>query len=186
MKIIAFGHRQDVGKSSAARFLTTELRLTRKGIDIQQCGFADKVKDIAYQLYNWAGLYPGSYYDDPDHYPLKNVVLEKINRTPRQLWIGIGNGLRQQAHPDTWLDYLFKNPKAHIMIISDLRFPNEADGILANGGAVIKIVRDSAKVVTDGADDPLESYDKWTEVIDNNGSLNDLHRKVMKIMKEHL
>lgn len=181
MRIIAFGHRQDVGKSTAARFLAAELRL--KGENVVQAGFADKVKDVAYQLYAWAGLQPGHHYELLENYHLKNIVLPKISRTPRDLWIGVGNGIRQATGYDgTWLDYLFKTLKFETLIITDLRFPAEADGILREGGQIYRIDRSATKKVTDGADDPLENYTRWTGIIENNATLNDFHRQIVNII----
>ena len=181
MKVIAFGHRQNVGKSSAVRFLSGELRIRNKGIHVQTAGFADKVKDVAFQLFAWGGLKPGHYYED--HYDEKNIILPKIGRTPRQLWIGVGNGIRQATGYDgTWLDYLFNTIKCDVLIITDLRFPAEAEGILKVGGTIHRIDRDAAVKVIDGADDPLADYLKWTSVISNNGSLGEFHKAITNLI----
>lgn len=185
MKTVAFGHRQNVGKSTATRFLISELRIKNRGIHIQQAGFADKVKDVAFQLFSWAGLMPGHHYEE--NYTLKNIILPKLGKTPRQLWIGVGNGIRQATGYDgTWLDYLVYNTKCDLLVVSDLRFPAEADGLLKAGGLLFRIDRDDAAKVTDGADEPLANYDSWTEIIKNNGSLNDLHKQIMAVIEKYL
>ena len=164
--------------------MTSELRIEHKGINIIQAGFADKVKDVAYQLFSWAGLQPGSYYET--NYKLKNEILPAIGKTPRQLWIGVGNGIRQATgHDDTWLDYLIHNIKADILIIYDLRFPAEAEGIKKHGGYIFRIDRDAAPKYDDGADDPLADYTGWTGIIENNGSLNDLHKKIVQLKETY-
>jgi len=184
MKILAFGHRQRVGKSSLTRFLISELRIRTKGINVVQAGFADKVKNVSHQLFGWAGLKPGPYYED--HYEEKNSILPLLNKTPRQCWIGVGNGIRQAVDYDgTWGDYLFHNIKADLLIISDLRFIAEANDILKYGGFIYRIDRDSEPKVSDGADDPLSDYDKWTGIIHNNGNLNDLHKEAIKLIEKH-
>lgn len=180
MKIIAFGHRQGVGKSTFTRFLIGELRMHNKGIHIVQAAFSDKVKDVAYQLFGWAGLQPGHYYETD--YLLKNQILPEIGLTPRQLWIGVGNGVRQATgFDDTWGQYLLHYTKADLLVINDLRFPAEADLIKRHGGTVYRIDRQSSVQVTDGADDRLANYESWTGYIDNNGTLNDLHKRAVQL-----
>ncbi len=183
MRIVAFGHRQGVGKDTAARFLISELRIKYPGINIQKVGFADKLKDIANQLFSWGGLRPGHYYDSDNTHAHKNVILPILGKTPRDLWIGIGNRLRD-VHDTVWLDYVFKYVKADVLVISDCRFPNEANGILGQGGLLYRIDRANQIKLSDGADDTLSDYDKWSSVITNDGTLNDFHSKITSLIQE--
>lgn len=186
MKIIAFGHRKRVGKDTSARFLISDLRLRMHGKKIVKAGFADKVKDVAHQIYGWAGLREGDFYEDDRNAHLREVVLPLIGKTPRQLWIGVGNGVRAATGYDgTWLDYLLNATVADVLVLKDLRFPAEADGVLAKGGWVYKIVKPDEPEVTDGADEPLANYDRWTGVIDNDSCLKSLHEKIMAISGRH-
>jgi|GEM_PF-6447744 len=88
--IIAFGHRKQVGKDSAAKFLCSYIRMNQNNSNCQIKGFADKVKDIAYQIYSWAGLMPGEYYESDETQKFKDIVLPAIGKTPRDLWIAVG------------------------------------------------------------------------------------------------
>lgn len=178
MRIIAFGHRQDVGKSTAARFLIGELRIRNPNIRVVQANFSDKVKTVAYDLYAWSGLQPGHYYED--NYHLKNITLPLIGKSPRELWIGVGNSIRTIYDP-TWSDYLFKTVHADVLVIGDMRFPTEANAVVATGGCIYRIDRDSAKKITDSADDPLADYTGWTGIIPNNTTLGDFHKEIMKL-----
>ena len=63
MKILAFGHRKSVGKSTASKFLTTHLRCEYPDLKIKEVSFAAKLKDISWQLFGWAGLQRGVYYE---------------------------------------------------------------------------------------------------------------------------
>lgn len=187
MKIIGFGHRKGVGKDTAANFLLTELRVTMPKSRIVKAGFADKVKDVAYQVYAWAGLQQASHYDIPENYNLKDTILPAIGLTPRKLWIGVGNGIRAATSYDgTWLDYLFKGTKADVLIISDVRFPAEADGILSEGGKVYRIDCPWIKKVSDGADEPLENYTNWSGIINNDVQCNftSFYGQVIDTIKE--
>jgi len=143
-------------------------------------GFADKVKDIAYQLFGWAGLQPKHYYDK--HYDEKEVILSKINRTPRALWIHIGNSIRTNDHDWVWSEFLFNQPKVDYLFINDLRFPTEAEYIVNRGGWVYRIDRPDQPKVTDGADDPLEDYSKWKGILLNDKGIKEYHATVMTFL----
>jgi len=179
MKIIAFGHRKKVGKDTAANFLMSHYRTNVRNSNIKKRGFADKVKDVAFDLYSHLGLMPGDWYEEADRQNLKDVPL-KCGKTPRSIWIHIGNRCRD-LDPLVWVKKLLTSEKCEVLIVKDLRFPEEADEILRMGGRIYKIERDSQAKDTDGADDPLESFTKWSGIIKNNESLGSLYTKVVEI-----
>lgn len=185
-KMIAFGHEKNVGKDTAARFLTTHLRMKRKGSNIQKHGFADKLKDQCYQLYSWAGLMPGAWYDEPENRTLKEVALPLIGKSPRRIWIDYGQAVRANVLDTTWIDYIHYTYRCDLIIISDLRFPMEADRILQLGGLLFKINRPDIPHTSDEADDPLLEYKRWTANIPNDGSLNLFYERVINICMEYL
>ena len=176
MKIIAFGHRKGVGKSTASKFLTTYLQCEYPDLKIKEVSFAAKLKDISWQLYGWTGLQRGVYYET--HYREKEFILPKLDKTPRDIWILVGNKLRE-VRIDTWIDYAL-NTKANIVIISDLRFANEARAIKNLGGQLIKIDRNVLKGI-DPAEVDLLYWKDWDHIIDNNGTLNELNEKVVAL-----
>ena len=178
MKIIAFGYRKNTGKSTAAKFLTTHLKCERPELIIKQISFAAKLKDIAHQLFNWAGLKRGVYYEN--HYQEKEIILPQLKMSPREVWIGVGNKLRE-VKESVWIDYAL-NVEADYIIISDLRFTNEAKAIREKGGLLVRIDRD-VKKGTDPAEVDLDSWVIWGNFIHNNGSLNDLNKEVLKLIK---
>jgi len=188
MLFIAFGHRKNVGKDTAARFLTSYLKVNKRGIKIEVHGFADKLKDVCHQLYSWAGLMPGWYYEKPESRIQRNVVLPKLNKSPRQIWIDFANAIRERTYADTWLDFLLNNSEVKrndVCIIKDMRFPNEADRIQQSGGLLIKIERPGIVHVRDEADDPLENFSTWDKVFENQeGNLGVLHEQIECLAKE--
>jgi len=86
----------------------------------------------------------------------------------------------------TWAEYLFRNCNCSQLIIKDLRFPTECEYIKKYGGLVIKIERPGQLKVTDGADDPLEGYTGWSQIIRNDGTLKDFNRKITELAQEIL
>jgi hypothetical protein len=184
MQVLAFGHQKRVGKDESSKIAMSYLRLSGKYQNVQKKGFADKVKQQCYELYQWAGLQPGPYYDDPANAHLREQVLPLIGQTPRQLWIGHGMAVRQY-YPNVWVDYLLKSTRAQFLIVSDMRFPNEAEAIHSLGGKVIKIVRPSIIHTSDAADDPLLDYTGWDDILVNDSDIAGLTIKVHRILEKH-
>jgi hypothetical protein len=175
MKVIAFGHRRRVGKDTAVGFLKTILQHSNSGMNIRKGSFASALKDTAHMLYGWAGLESGEFYDKEANYYLKEKVLPAINKSPRDVWIELGNYVRQ-IYEFTWVDILFQQTQFDIILISDLRYPNEAERILALGGTIIKIDRPEIEQFDDVADSALKDWTDWTETWVNDGDLNGLYK----------
>lgn len=184
---LAFGHEKGVGKDTAARFLVSHLRTTRNGSNIQKKGFADKLKSMCYELYSWAGLMPGPWYEENSHrYKLKDEILPLLGKSPRKVWIEFGTSVGRAVYGSTWVEYLLRNAKCDILIVSDCRFPDEADMIKKRGGFVFKIERPGTVRSSDIADDALLGYDGWTGIIQNDSELFDFNNKIVGLAKEYL
>lgn len=179
-KFLAFGHEKNVGKDEATKFAIQQARFSGKFRKVEKGAFADKLKEISYNLFKWAGLQPGYFYEE--NYAAKEVILPLLGETPREIWIRVANKLRE-AYPKIWIDGLLKNTSADFLIISDLRFPNEAEEIKRLGGLILKIERPSIKRSSDDADDALLGYTGWSDVIINDGSLADLNSKIAVKLK---
>lgn len=177
---ISFGHRKRVGKDTAARFLSSYLRMNRKGSNIQAQGFADKGKAMCHELYAWAGLQSAQYYED--HSEEKELVLPAIGLSPRQIYINfMSKAVRENVYDLTWIKYLLHSVSCDICIVKDLRFPVEADMIHEHGGYVFKIDRDDAPNDSDLADDALINYTLWDGIIENNGTLHEFNTKIEEL-----
>lgn len=173
MKIVAIGHQKGVGKDTAAGFLNTILRIAAPHLIVKHISFAAKLKDIAFQLYSWAGLKRGIYYET--HYLEKEVPLPQLNGlTPRDIWIAVGNKMRE-IYPSTWIDYALNGVKADIIIISDLRFKNEAIAVKKVDGTLFKVARDNVPKGNDPAEIDLLGWTDWDKIIVNNGTLDELN-----------
>ena len=185
-KIIAFGYQKRVGKDTCAKFLDSYLRVARPGLKVKKVSFASKLKDVSWQLYGWAGLQPGVYYETEAGAKVKEVVLPKIGKSPRQIWIEVGNKLRE-VWPGTWLDYvLLGGVTGDVVIITDLRFPNEGDAVIAVGGLCYMVDRPGMEKGNDAAETALDNWPKWHGVVANHGTLADLHDTVESIGREIL
>lgn len=178
MKIIAFGHKKGSGKDTCARFLNIALKLHCPEAKIINISFAEKLKDICHQLFSWAGLKEGVYYES--HRDKKEQPLPKLNMSPRRIWIRIGNAIRY-AYQNIWIKYALQPRDCDFVIISDLRFKNEAQAIRDEDGILIKINRPDIEQGTDPAEVDLDSFNDWDYIIENNGSLGDLNLQMVKL-----
>lgn len=173
MIIVAFGHKKSVGKDTARKFLSSHLRATGYKGNIQKDSFASGLKRQAKDLFGWAGLEDENYYNK--HRSLRELPLDLVYKSPRQIWIEYGNKVRD-IYEDVWVDYLLSQHKnTDVLLIADLRYPNEAERIHKYGGLCIKIENSNIEPTDDVADCALDGYTEWDSIIDNSGSLNDLH-----------
>lgn len=68
------------------------------------------------------------------------------------------------------------------VVFADVRFPNEADAVIASGGPVVRVTRgDLAPANAHISEHALDDYD-FTERIDNGGSLDDLYAKAKNLV----
>lgn len=170
--LIGIGHAKRHGKDTVAQFLIEKLR--QLGYVAVRVSFADKLKEVCYIAYRWAGLRPGDYYDHPDHAAEREIVLPKVGKTPRQIWIEVGNKLRE-VHPETWINAALDDSRnADFIVIPDTRYPNEVDAIKAAGGFVVKVHRPGLPEANDVADCALKDFNDWDDVISNVGDLDRL------------
>jgi hypothetical protein len=180
---IGFGHRSGHGKDTAAAYLRNEL-LMKTTCTVKIISFASKLKEIAQQMYGWAGL------KDEDHYNAhreeRNIKLEPIGLTPVEIWVLVGEKFRE-IYPPTWLDYVVKgNHNCDVVIIPDVRHPNEVDGIWDVDGQVCKItnprVADREGI---SIDDMLAGFDDWDCFFVNDKERKHLHN-LMQLYTEDL
>lgn len=182
MLIIGFGHRKQVGKNTAAAELTRLL----SDKQVTSVAFADKLYATAYFLYAWAGFKPKDYYEA--HPEEKSILLPDIGKSPRQILLDLGTkGIRNCVYNDTWVKCtLLDPPPVDILLVTDMRFPNEFNEIKRLGGMCIKIIRPSEPETDDEADIGLAEEDRWDAIVVNDGSIENLGRRVHREVMLHV
>ncbi len=136
VKIYGFTGIVKAGKDTASLALAS----TKENVHIT--AFAYPLKEACKILYNFT--------DDQLHNDIiKEVVDERYGKSPRQIlqWFGT-DVIRNQIGKDFFIYNMnerIKKSKADCIIISDVRFDNEAEYIKSLGGKVIKIVRPGAE-----------------------------------------
>lgn len=147
------------GKDSVADHLIHRYKFTK-------ASFATPVKEFAVKHF---GLKPEEVYGD------------KTEKS-RCILQGIGNGCREEFGKDIWIEKLLKNiAGVENVVISDVRYRNEAHAIKARGGYLIKVIRPDAPEIECGANHPseMEVYDIVPDfALHNDGDLNQLYYRM--------
>ena len=187
--IVGIAGRKRSGKNSVAA-------LAARGF--LRLAFADHLKWLIMQTWDMS-------FDQVFSDELKEQVDPRWGFSPRQALQQVGTEVGRKLHSDTWvrktLDTIrrgsrgeevilpnfemgyfehitFDESYAQRWVIPDVRFPNEADAIRNQGGVIVKVTRPSLE--------STDTHDSETSVdlvegdyyIVNDGSLDDLQRKV--------
>ena len=156
-KIIAFySPYTRAGKSTAAK-LTGGLIYS----------FATPIKHMAGLLYAEYG------YGIRDYYEL------------RDLHIAIGQGVKQRD-PDIWVRIMSKEiedfPEYSLMIIDDLRFPNEYVMLKDKGAKIVRITNPEREIVKTETEGLLEGFEFDYELINCKRSLEEYRTQLYEMM----
>lgn len=182
-KVIAFGHRRGRGKDVAARHVASRTRDTEHPF-YQDC-FARSLKTGVGSCFDFssAQLF-GERKEELD--PFWQI-------TPRDALQRAGVAFRQTFGLDFWVRTLLRRvtllPARAGVVISDLRFLNEAQALRDVFGARAFLIRLDRDVPHNPAVDDHESetsllhFDDWDTVIDNNRSLPELYQDLDGILK---
>ncbi len=70
-------------------------------------------------------------------------------------------------------------------IITDMRFPNEAQAVKERGGILLRIRRDTAGILSNHpSETALDDYTGWDAVINNDGTLEELYQQAINITNQ--
>lgn len=156
---------------------TAALCLTDRGW--KRRAFADKLKEMALQIRPWI-------FDNGGWQCLETIVFnrgwERAKKVPdvRRFLQRLGVEVRE-VDPDFWVRAidLFEDE----IVITDVRFPNEAQLIAEHGGILIRIVRPGVGPVNShSSENDLAELAQYTVV--NDGSVEDLHRQILEIVNQ--
>jgi len=175
MKLIGLIGKARVGKDTVANYLS----LMR---DYRTFAFAEPMKDMLREAFPDVDFYSGD----------REAIIPWLGKSPRQLMQTLGTEWgRNCVHPELWVLLAERRvqdfkAQAEDVIITDVRFPNEADMILRNGGELWHIYRDSAATVNEHVSETCDWSGYPRKVIDNNGTHVELYAKVDELANELL
>lgn len=161
-----------VGKDTAADYLVHHQGFVRYA-------FADPLRDMIEALLVSAGLDYAYIYERH----LKEQPIPGLDISYRQLAQTLGTEWGRGLTEDLWLRLAALNlglPLAPVhdrIVITDVRFPNEAAWVESHQGRVVRIFRSSDAVRPHISEQLVEAIKPWTH-IDNTGHLDELHQQL--------
>lgn len=173
MKLIGLIGQARVGKDTVAAHLYREH-------DFEQTSFAYPMKRML------ESAFPGVDFHGGD----REQPIDWLGKSPRQLMQTLGTEWgRTCIHPDLWVMLTereiqrARSRQFTGLVVTDVRYHNEADMILRNGGTLIHVVRDTGAKVNDHVSEQHTWDDYPTRLmLDNNGTLPLLYSRVNRIM----
>lgn len=164
------------GKNTVAEFLTDS-----SGSPFVQISFAGPLYQCISTI---TGIPVGSLQDRS----VKEAVIPWLGKSPRQMLQSLGTEWgRDSVHPEIWIRIAMERAAQHMavgrgVVITDVRFNNEAEAVVAAGGAVWKVVRPGWRCLAgDAAAHQSEAgvSDHFiARAIDNSGSLDALRQQL--------
>lgn len=107
--------------------------------------------------------------------------------TARSLMQWWGTEYRRNQDPDYWVKKALTKCDNYkkLYVIDDVRFPNEAAGILAKDGVLVRVNRTNSPTISN-CDHPsevaMDEYDGWNYIITNDKGIDDYHKDVMEVL----
>jgi hypothetical protein len=172
MQLIGLIGQARVGKDTVAAHLY-------RHYDFEQTSFAEPMKQMLEAAF-------GNKFRTGD----REQPMDWLGKSPRHLMQTLGTEWgRNCVHPELWTllaEDTIRVAKARKwpgLVLTDVRFHNEADMILRNGGTLIHVVRDTGAKVNDHVSEQY-TWDDYPMrlTLDNNGTLPLLFSRIDRIM----
>jgi len=171
--LIGIAGRARSGKDTVANFIVA-------AIGGYRYSFADPIRAMLALL--------GVDMSDPYWQARKEEPIPALGVSPRRMMQTLGTEWgRQLINPDLWIimahQRLLQNGPG--MVISDVRFDNEAAWIRKHGGRIIHVIRPDTKAVeAHASEDGIEMQDTDARLF-NSGSLEDLQFSVRELLRAY-
>lgn len=202
MQLIAVNGFKRSGKGTVAGFIE-ELSPEKHVVGV---GFADKLKVLASRSLGYTELSDQECIEKMDDFKEDGWVssgheLPTYDITGRQYLQNIGNEARQIFGDSFWIDQVLPNPAfiegwgdangealerrypgVDILVITDLRYPNEAERVKSLGGVVWEVVRPGLESDGHASEQPLPRH-LVDATIKNDRGLIDLMWETEKVLE---
>lgn len=165
------------GKNTVAGLLTDADRCT-----FAQLAFADPLYECISAI---TGISPAGL----QQRDVKEAVIPSLGKSPRQMLQSLGTEWgREMIHPQIWIRIAMERAIPHLavgrsVVITDVRFDNEAKAVVDLGGEVWKVTRPGWQCLADGAAEHQSeagiSDHLIARTINNSGSLDDLRAQLL-------
>ena len=115
----------------------------------------------------------------------KEAVIPWLGKSPRQVAQTLGTEWgRQHVHPDLWVKLMLRrwdvvrHSVSPRLVVTDVRFDNEASAIVEAGGTVWRVERDEVAPVADHVSEKGVNRALVTGVVKNYGTLDELDANI--------
>jgi|TARA_Y100000385_G_scaffold251545_1_gene274393 hypothetical protein len=152
--------------------------------------FADPLKSMAVEFFD---LTPQQVYGTDNDKNTKTPYSQngwRHKMTAREFLQYFGTEVMRNIKDSIWVDYTMKRinkEQSSVAIIPDVRFPNEINAIKEAGGIVIRLTRDPFESDHDcekALDAESFDWDKFDNIIDNKGNIDQLLTDLNKLQKK--
>lgn len=163
MLILGLGGKAGSGKTTAARFLAS--------YGFKEIAFADSLKESASLLFGFNQEQTNGF--------LKEVIDPRLGKSPRMVMQQFGDACRQ-IWPEVFVSAVRRKlfgPYDRV-VVSDIRFFNEAEALSRLGAMLVRIERPGAGaqngIESHASEYELDAWDGWSSVIVNSGCSREL------------
>jgi hypothetical protein len=147
--LIGLNGRKQAGKDTVFERAS---HIMRDVLDVERVSFADKLYESAAAAIGVSVDYLREHKSDPR----RTVAALAPNRRP-VVELTLREYLQRygtEAHRDTfwdsfWVDAVDLSHEGRIVMVTDVRFPNEAEAVLRAGGAVVEVIGPEGRVTAD-------------------------------------
>jgi len=154
------------GKKRSGKNTVAKLIATAASVPVQEFAFADELKNEVCSLLH-----------------ITRVTLEENKEMYRPFLQALGVLRRESINADYWVNKVgvkILNSSSEIVVITDVRFKNEAEFVRKCGGVVVRVNR-GLSVDEHCSETELDDY-KFDFVIDNNSTLNSLLEDTKRLL----
>lgn len=182
MNLMGLGCRAQVGKDTVAGYL--EKKFPGR---VKRVAFADELKKYAMLIF---GLSEEQCFGSKE---IKETADPRYGKSPRQILQEFGEKMRD-IYEDIWVDKVLyeKIPQLREegfthFVISDVRYPNEADKVIFEGGHVVRLHRDAGGTAVGSnhaSETSMNDYPHIDFEVENNGTLEELFTSIDRILED--
>lgn len=170
--LIGIVGRKRSGKDTLAGFIKDIVE------DVDIMSFADPIKFACQHAYHLKNAQLEE---------TKDVVDPRWGISPRDMMKSLGGQYFRSKDPDQWVKNMgFRIQGMERVVISDVRFHNEASFIKGMGGILIHVWRDIEENEDDDVSERTTEEIECNYYIKNDGSLEDLRSKLVDIIQSML
>jgi hypothetical protein len=166
--VIGFSGKAHAGKDTAGQYLVDKYYF-------KHYYFAKPLKEGCHKMFNLSD----------EQIKNKEKVIEPWGKSPRELYQLLGTDVARTIDPNVWVknaEIFYRQALGFSIVITDVRFTNEAYWIKQKGGIVIQIKRDNEPIPesSHASENGMKESD-YDLTIYNTKSKNDLYEQIENI-----